>query len=82
MEKTIIIRNLSDEQVEQKIRELQGSEYVKLARRKERVDYARRRLLSDLLRYEKRGRELAAAGVTLESLYPDKEPEEPENSDW
>lgn len=32
--------------------------------------------------YEKRGRELAAAGVTLESLYSDKEPEEPENSDW
>ena len=64
----IVIRNLSDEQVEQKINELKGSEYVKLARRKERVDYARRRLLSDLLRYEKRGRELAAEGVSLESL--------------
>ena len=76
------IGNLSDEQIKQKIRELQGSEYVKLARRKERVDNAQHRLLTDLLRYEKRGRELAAAGVTLESLYSDKEPEEPENSDW
>lgn len=64
----IIIRNLSDEQVEQKINELKGSEYVKLARKKERVDYARRKLLSELLRYEKRGRELAAEGVSLESL--------------
>ena len=64
----IIIRNLSDEQVEQKINELKGSEYVKLARKKERVDYARRRLLSDLLRYEKRGRELAAEGISFESL--------------
>lgn len=77
-----IIGNLSDEQVEQKIRELQGSEYIKLARRKERVDYARRRLLSDLLRYEKRGRELAAEGVTIESLYFGEEPKEPENSGW
>ena len=64
----IVIRNLSDEQVEQKINELKGSEYVKLARKKERVDYARRKLLSELLRYEKRGRELAAEGVSLESL--------------
>lgn len=75
MEPKTIIRNLSDEQVEQKIRELQGSEYVKLGRKKERVDYARRKLLSDLLRYEKRGRELAAEGVTLESLYFGDEPE-------
>ena len=59
---------LNDEQVEQEIRELQGSDFVKLANRYDRVKQKRRRYLYWLRQREKTGRRLAEAGVTMELL--------------
>lgn len=60
---------LTDEQVEKEIERLEGSPLVKLARREERVRYKRRQRLYTLRSYEKRGKELQKAGITLEMLY-------------
>ena len=60
---------LSDEQVEEEIEKLQGSPLVKLARKEQRIRYKRRQYLYMLRNYEKKGKELAAAGITLEMLY-------------
>ena len=60
---------LTDEQVEEEISRLQSSELVKLARKEEQVRYARRQYLYKLRGYEKKGKELAKAGMTLELLY-------------
>lgn len=60
---------LTDEQVEQEIEKLQDSPFVKLARREQRLRYKRRQHLYTLRNYEKKGKELAAAGITLEMLY-------------
>lgn len=61
-------RNLTDEQVEQEIAELRQSPYVKLARKSDRLKYVRRQVLYNLRNLEKRGRALAAQGVTDEGL--------------
>lgn len=59
---------LTDEQVEKEIERLQNSELVKLARKEERIRYARRQLLYSLRSYEKKGKELLASGITMEVL--------------
>lgn len=60
--------NLTDAQVDTEIERLNASPYVKLARKERSVRYARRRYLYDLRNLELRGKELADAGYTLESL--------------
>ena len=60
---------LTDEQVEKEIEKLQGSPLVKLARKEERIRYKRRQYLYTLRNYEKKGKELQKAGITLEMLY-------------
>ena len=70
---------LTDEQVEQEIAKLQDSQLVRLARKEERIRYKRIQYLYTLRAYEKKGKELAKAGITLEMLYNlDKECEEEE----
>lgn len=59
---------LTDEEVELEIEELQKSPYVKLARKEQRIRYRRRQYLYGLRDLEKKGKALAEAGVTLESL--------------
>ena len=69
---------LTDEQVEAEIERLSHSENVRLARREQRIKYRRRQTLYSLRALEKRGAELAAAGITLEML-DDRENEEASN---
>lgn len=59
---------LTDEQVEQEIKRLQQSPYVKLANKERRVRDRRRQYLYHLRQDEKKGKELAAAGYTMENL--------------
>ena len=59
---------LTDEQVELEIQRLTASEEVKLARKEQRLKYARRSYLYILRNLEKRGRELKAQGVTSDKL--------------
>ena len=59
---------LTDEQVEQEIERLRESEFVKLARKEQRIRYKRRQALYQLRDYEKKGKALAAAGITMEML--------------
>ncbi len=60
---------LTDEQVEREIERLVDSPLVKLARKEERIRYRRRQYLYQLRNYEKKGRELEKAGITLDVLY-------------
>lgn len=60
--------NLTDEQVEREIARLQQSQYVKLAEKERRVRNRRRQYLYHLRVLEKKGKELAAAGFTMENL--------------
>lgn len=59
---------LTDEQVEAEIERLRKDPNVALARKEERIRYRRRQLLYQLRNYEKKGKALAAAGITLEFL--------------
>lgn len=59
---------LTDEQVEQEIARLSESPDVKLARIEQCIKYRRRQYLYQLRNFEKRGKELAAKGVTIEKL--------------
>jgi hypothetical protein len=59
---------LTDEAVEKEIERLKNSDAVKLARRELRLKYKRRQALYQLRSLEKRGKELAAAGITMENL--------------
>lgn len=59
---------LTDEEVEEEINKLQESEYVKLARKEVRLKYKRRQKLYSLRNLEKRGKHLAAEGITLETI--------------
>ncbi len=58
----------TDEAVEEEIARLQNSPLVALARKEERVRNRRRQYMYSLRQYEKKGRQLAADGVTMESL--------------
>lgn len=59
---------LTDEAVEREIARLTATEEVKLARRELRLKYKRRQQLYTLRALEKRGKELQAAGVTIQNI--------------
>ena len=59
---------LTDEQVGAEIEKLKKSEFVKLAKKEEQIRYRRRQYLYGLRQYEKKGKELAKAGLTIEML--------------
>ena len=59
---------LTDEDVELEIERLMGSEAVKLAKKEKQYKYRRRQYLYTLRWYEKRGKELMAAGITEEDF--------------
>lgn len=59
---------LTDEAVEAEIERLRNDPNVALARKEERIRYRRRKLLYQLRMYEKKGKALAASGITMESL--------------
>ena len=59
---------LTDEAVEQEIERLLESPLVKLAKKDEVIRYRRRQYLYKLRGYEKKGKELADAGITIEIL--------------
>lgn len=59
---------LTDEQVEKEIERLLSSPLVKLAKKEQRIRFRRRQYLYQLRNYEKKGRELEAAGITMEIL--------------
>lgn len=61
-------KGLTDKQVEQEIERLKQSPYVKLAKKEEAIRYRRRQYLYGLRQYEKKGYELASAGITIELL--------------
>ena len=60
--------HLTDEQVEQEIERLKQSPLVKLAKKEEMIRYRRRQYLYQLRNFEKKGKELAEAGITMEIL--------------
>ena len=60
--------NLTDEQVENEIEKLKNSHFVKLAKKEEQIRLRRRQYLYCLRTYEKKGKELAKAGITMEML--------------
>ena len=59
---------LTDEQVEAEIAKLLKSPDVKLAKKEMRISYRRRQYLYGLRNLEKKGKELADAGITMEML--------------
>ena len=59
---------LTDEAVEEEIARLRQSPYVKLAQKEERIRNRRRHFMHVLRMYEKKGRQLSAEGITLDSL--------------
>ena len=62
------LKLMSDDEVELEIAELRESEYVKLARKESRLKYKYRQKLYALRHLDKRGRELARQGITLETI--------------
>lgn len=60
--------DMTDEQIEMEIQRLSNSEEVQIARREQRIKYKRRQYLYQLRYYEKRGKQLAELGATLENL--------------
>ena len=59
---------MTDEQVELEIMRLQSSELVKLARKEENIKFQRRQRMYQLRYWEKRGKQLAAAGYTMDNI--------------
>ena len=71
---------LTDEEVEREIERLRNDynvklakkeeaiRYMKLAKKEEAIRYMRRQYLYTLRVYENKGKELAAAGITMEML--------------
>lgn len=59
---------MTDEQVEQEISKLLESDLVKLAKKEKRIKERRKQYLYNLRTYERRGKELAAEGYTLENI--------------
>ena len=59
---------LTDEQVEKEIERLLSSPLVKLAKREQRIRFRRRQYLYQLRNYEKKGKDLQAAGIKMEIL--------------
>lgn len=59
---------LTDAEVEAEIEALKDSEYIKLARKEVRLIYKRRQVLYQLRNLEKRGKELASQGYTIDNI--------------
>jgi len=59
---------MTDAEVEEEIRRLQASPHVKLAKKEERIRYRRRQQMYTLRMYERKGKELEAAGITIDKL--------------
>jgi len=59
---------LTDEQVELEIQRLLHDENVRLAKKEIRIKYKRRQYLYQLRNMEKRGKQLAAEGITEENM--------------
>lgn len=59
---------LTDEQVEMEIAQLLASENVQLAKKEVRIKYKRRQYMYQLRCMEKRGKQLADEGYTLENM--------------
>lgn len=59
---------ITDEAVEKELAELKQSPFVQLARREQRLKYKYRQQLYTLRNLEKRGKELAAIGVTIDTI--------------
>lgn len=59
---------ITDEAVEKEIEELRESPYVALARREQRLKMKHRQKLYALRNLEKRGKELAAIGITVDTI--------------
>ena len=60
--------NEADAAIEAEIAHLRADEYVRLANRYEYARTRRKHYLYQLRYYQKKGRELAALGVTMENL--------------
>lgn len=60
--------SMSDHDVEMKIASLNRSEMVRLARKERSLKMKRRKYLYDLQWLERRGQELAAAGIDLDNI--------------
>ena len=58
----------TDDQVEKEIARLKEDEFVKLAKKEEAIRYRRRQYLYSLSSYDRKGKELAASGITIELL--------------
>lgn len=58
----------TDEMVEEEIERLLNSPHVKLAKKEEQIRYARRQYMYQLRSYEKKGKQLEADGITMETL--------------
>lgn len=59
---------LTDDDVEREIARLTESDFVRLARKELRLKYKRRQALYQLRNLEKRGKQLAQAGITYENI--------------
>lgn len=59
---------LTDEQVEIEIARLISSDEVKLAKREMRIKQKRRQYMYSLRSMEKRGKELAKQGITIDNI--------------
>ena len=59
---------LTDLEVEQEIERLLDSEDVKLAKKEQRVLYRRRQYMYQLRNMEKRGKQLANNGITIDNI--------------
>lgn len=57
-----------EELVDAEIERLKKSEAVKLAQKEQRINYRKRQYMYQLRWYEKRGLQLMAQGVTMETL--------------
>lgn len=64
----IVTTQEADAAVEAEIAHLRADEYVLLAKRYERARNRRKQYLYQLRYYQKKGRELAALGVTMDNL--------------
>ena len=65
---TAMAKNLTDSEVESKIAQLRTSPAVKLAQKERSLQMRRRKYLYDLQWLERRGNELASAGINLDNI--------------
>lgn len=59
---------LTDFEVEQEIERLLDSDEVKLAKKEQRILYKRRQYMYQLRNMEKRGKQLADKGITMDNI--------------